>query len=970
MKTGFLPTLARTLTLIALGLALTTTAMGLGPPNSWIDGNGKWENSNNWSRALAPSTSDGYDNITNAGIHTVTIDSVTPSGALTINNLIVGTNTLSLTGGSVLLTVNDQLDLSNNSTVFENGSELDVGGNLSVGGFGSGNQLVVTNGGTLYNYNGGAVIGGVASSNNSVVVTGLGFWEIDFGSLNVQNSGPGIAIKIAGGGAFFDMAPTNVFIGNGATADGNVVVVTDPTSSWENDGILNVGGAGFGAQFIVSNGASAFSAGVVIGDPVGHGHSGVLTGTGSTWTVVGAVQIGNGGTNDSLTISDAGALAAAQVQVTGATLILNGGTFSTPSLVLTNGGAQPTAVLLTGGSAFVTNATGTGQLKLFNGSLILSNGATLVADTLTNVSATFTNLGGTFILKSQATVNQGTATFSSGTNQFGSTFAVGSTANSTGVVNITGGTLTVTNGVFAAGNDGTLFGTGGVAHVTVSSGLVDAVSILIGDSFGNDSSFAVSGDGHVRVHGGLRSNGIKTTTINGGTLEIVDGPPPPFEDPALNDRIVVSYLGDGRMIVSNGTVLGLEMVVGLASGEGTLEMAGGSVNLSSNLLVGMTSTATGVVTITGGSISVTNGVFGVGNDGTAGGTGGVAHVTVSDGLLDAASILVGDTAGSDCSLTVTGTGYVRSHGGLRSNGIKTTVVNGGTLEVVDGPPQPFEDPILFDRIVVSYLADGKMIVSNGTARTPGMLVGTSAGNTGTLELAGGTTSVFSNMTVGFVACTATGLVTVTGGNLFVTNTTGTAVLEVRSGAFTVSSGFVQVDKLVVTNPCARLVHTGGTLLYGQLVLDPHLSAAGDGIPNGWKQQYNLDPFDPNLGNESATGTGFSNLQEYLAGFNPTNPAAYPHIISLARTNTTDVQVIYLGANGDSTYVPGIASRTNVLEFTTGTADGSYSTNNFASTGQTNILSGGTGFGVVTNMIDSGGGTNTPSRYYRVRVLVP
>ena len=112
------------------------------------------------------------------------------------------------------------------------------------------------------------------------------------------------------------------------------------------------------------------------------------------------------------------------------------------------------------------------------------------------------------------------------------------------------------------------------------------------------------------------------------------------------------------------------------------------------------------------------------------------------------------------------------------------------------------------------------------------------------------------------------------------------------------------------------------------------------------------------------------MQEYLAGFNPTNPAAYPHIISLAKMNTTDMKVIYLGANGDSTWSPGIASRTNVLEYTTGTANGSYSSNNFASTGQTNILSGGAGLGVVTNMIDAGGATNTPSRYYRVRVLVP
>jgi PKD repeat protein len=132
-----------------------------------------------------------------------------------------------------------------------------------------------------------------------------------------------------------------------------------------------------------------------------------------------------------------------------------------------------------------------------------------------------------------------------------------------------------------------------------------------------------------------------------------------------------------------------------------------------------------------------------------------------------------------------------------------------------------------------------------------------------------------------------------------------------------------------------------------------------GCTNCAQAQPNADP----------SGTGMSNTNEFLAGFNPTNAAAYLHVISIATTNTTDMNVVYLGANGDSTWSPGIASRTNVLEFTAGTASGGYS-NNFASTGQTNILSGGTGTGIVTNMVDAGGATNTPSRYYRVRVLLP
>jgi hypothetical protein len=116
------------------------------------------------------------------------------------------------------------------------------------------------------------------------------------------------------------------------------------------------------------------------------------------------------------------------------------------------------------------------------------------------------------------------------------------------------------------------------------------------------------------------------------------------------------------------------------------------------------------------------------------------------------------------------------------------------------------------------------------------------------------------------------------------------------------------------------------------------------------------------------GDGMVNAHEFLAGFCPTNSAAYPHIISLTKAGN-DMNVTYLGANGDNSYTNGPASCTNVLEYTSGTADGSY-TNNFVSTGQTNILSDGTGLGIITNIVESGGATNTPSRYYRVRVLVP
>jgi hypothetical protein len=112
----------------------------------------------------------------------------------------------------------------------------------------------------------------------------------------------------------------------------------------------------------------------------------------------------------------------------------------------------------------------------------------------------------------------------------------------------------------------------------------------------------------------------------------------------------------------------------------------------------------------------------------------------------------------------------------------------------------------------------------------------------------------------------------------------------------------------------------------------------------------------------ADGDGLSNTNEFLAGFNPTNGAAHLRILSVAVAGD-DIVVTYLGAAGDTNGLPG--PKTNLLEFAAG-AGGRY-TNAFASTGQTNILNSGTGLGVVTNAVDSGGATNAPARYYRVRV---
>jgi beta-glucanase (GH16 family) len=135
----------------------------------------------------------------------------------------------------------------------------------------------------------------------------------------------------------------------------------------------------------------------------------------------------------------------------------------------------------------------------------------------------------------------------------------------------------------------------------------------------------------------------------------------------------------------------------------------------------------------------------------------------------------------------------------------------------------------------------------------------------------------------------------------------------------------------------------------QPLLDPAKSQVGDGIPNGWKQQYGLDPFNPALSGADPDGDGMSNLQEYLAGTDPTNSASYFHILSIVPQGN-DTLITWMTAGG----------LTNAVE-TTPNPGGSYSN-----------ISGDiiiTGSGVTTtNYLDPGAFTNVPLQFYRIRLI--
>src|SRR5215831_5318380 len=115
--------------------------------NAWTNVlSGAWGDSANWSANQPPSSGFTYTMITDAGTKTVTIDSSTSGGALSIEKLLLSapsgsTNTLLLTG----LTTNQALQASSsvavnlggvlaltNSALTSFGLTLDQGGALNV----------------------------------------------------------------------------------------------------------------------------------------------------------------------------------------------------------------------------------------------------------------------------------------------------------------------------------------------------------------------------------------------------------------------------------------------------------------------------------------------------------------------------------------------------------------------------------------------------------------------------------------------------------------------------------------------------------------------------------------------------------------------------------------------------------------------------------------------------------------------
>ncbi|HTS16963.1 MAG TPA: hypothetical protein VMP11_05270 [Verrucomicrobiae bacterium] len=496
-------------------------------------------------------------------------------------------------------------------------------------------------------------------------------------------------------------------------------------------------------------------------------------------------------------------------------------------------------------------------------------------------------------------------------NNSGNYMGIGSASRGNSVVVSNGGRMVSTTLVVG--------GQGASTAVSNNISIIGAGSVWSNSSgltFGNTGAgnrLVIADGGNLLSNGG--TVGYQTSSSNNSVL--VTGAGSVWSN---SGSICVGYYGTGNtLIISNGSqVINNGGVVGVESasrGNSVVVSGAGSVwNLSGDMDLGWGAASNSLVVKDGGQvIGVT---ASVGSDSS--GTNSVLITGANSVWSNSGTLYVGGATGSGNSMIISngarmvaGTAYLGSH----SNKNKVRVVDGGAWENA--------------QLFIGLVASGDSLVVDG-----------------------GSVSASSQLFIG-PGGSCDNVAELDNGSITVTNSAGTAVLEVVTGQVIMNGGVLRADSLIVNGLCARFFHHGGTLIYRNLVLDPDLSAVGDGIPNGWKQQYGLDPLDPNLANKDVAGTGFTVLQDYLVGVDPTNPAAAFRITSVTPQGNDLLVTWTMGPN-----------RTNALQAAAGDGSGGYSTNGFV-----DIFTVTNTVGTVTNHLDTGAATNMPSRYYRVR-LVP
>jgi len=372
--------------------------------------------------------------------------------------------------------------VSNRAIVTGAGSLWSNSSAFSVGaGVGNlSNSLTISAGGTVVDYSGYVGQGG---SGNSALLTGAGSLWTNASSFTVGAAGSNNSLVVSSGASLID--GTGI-IGDQGTGL-NTVLLTGSSSSWSNSGSLTVGNQSSGNSLVVTNGAKLVESGLYIGNQSGNNTLTVDGGSGTTWSNNGGITIGSSGNGNTLTLQGNGT-------VTGVTQLQIGNNGTSNSVVISGG----SSMLTTNGSYLEIGQNGSGN------SLTVSNNSKLTGVSTINLGNS--GSGNTLTLTGGSLLNNV------------STLYVGNNGNNNSLV-ITGSSWLSTTS--APTLDIGPSGSANSLIVSGSSSLTGVGAVYIGQS-GNNDSITIANTSTITASGllnlGDSSSGDSLIISNNSTL--------------------------------------------------------------------------------------------------------------------------------------------------------------------------------------------------------------------------------------------------------------------------------------------------------------------------------------------------------------------------------------------------------------------------------------------------------------------
>ena len=449
----------------------------------------------------------------------------------------------------------------------DHASPWDIGDSLTIGTDSAGGTLNIRDGGNVSN-NIGSIGQGVNGANGTVVVAGPGSkWT------NNQNvyvgyspSSDASGLTISDGGAVF--GNRNSYIGYQAGSKGEVAV-TGTGSVWTNVNSLFVGESGYGRLTISEGGAVTLGGIPSTPNSYGDGYIGnqqnsmgevIVTGHNSTWTIR-DLTVGNGGTG-TLTISDGGVVANMFSNTFAPGSYIGRYVGSAGEVTVTGGGSMWTSP-----GALSVGYGGAGALNILDSGVVVS------------ASGNIGMLGG-------ANYGEGTVKVDGRGSQWtmGGALVVGSGGS---------GALNITNGGAVSSNVGTIgFNSIGTGSVTVDG---PSSNWTIANNFSSNFYVGWDGAGELNITNGgsvFSSYAIVGTNGNSRGTVTVSGPSSRW---ANDGWLVAGWYGAGNLTVSDGGEVsaaaiyvgqpgGSDSIINIGAAQGDPAAAPGTLTTASVVL--------------------------------------------------------------------------------------------------------------------------------------------------------------------------------------------------------------------------------------------------------------------------------------------------------------------------------------------------------------------------------------------------